>query len=287
MPRPADPPPPEHKSSKEPCNPESAVLFNSYITEISTPQYRATLTTAPQLLHTLGLVVGYFACYGTGNMTSSFSWRLPLTILAAYSAAFTAVALVVLPESPRWLTLRGRGNETAAVWDRLGVEPADREKIVGQLPAANSSSDGGSAVDEQSEAKIEEKQTPGRPGEVKKATDEPAQVTIMETLSDPNTRPQLLAGLFLMGMVQMSGIDGVLFVRCPFFLRPQFDVSFLFPGCANVGSSRPSMHLSSSSRQAYRQTKPASSRPGYQVWSSSPSRFPPPSGPIAGAGDPA
>jgi hypothetical protein len=151
-------------------------------------------------------------------MTSSFSWRLPLIILAAYSAAFTAVALVVLPESPRWLTLRGRGNETAAVWDRLAVDPADREKIVDQLPAANSSSDGGSApaVDEQSGAKIEEKQTPGRPGEVKKTTDEPTQVTIMETLSDRNTRPQLLAGLFLMGMVQMSGIDGVLFVRCPF-----------------------------------------------------------------------
>jgi hypothetical protein len=149
-------------------------------------------------------------------MTSSFSWRLPLIILAAYSAAFTAVALVVLPESPRWLTLRGRGNETAAVWDRLGVDPADRERIVDQLPAANSSSDGGSAVDEQRGAKIEEKQTPGRPGEVKKTTDEPTQVTIMETLSDRNTRPQLLAGLFLMGMVQMSGIDGVLFVRCPF-----------------------------------------------------------------------
>lgn len=179
----------------------------------------------------MGLVVGYFACYGTANITSSFSWRLPLIILAAYSAAFTAAALVVLPESPRWLTLRGRGNETAAIWDRLGVDPADREKIVGQLPSANSSSDGGSAVDEQSEAKIQEKQTPpGRPGEVKKTSDEPTtRVTIMETLSDRNTRPQLLAGLFLMGMVQMSGIDGVLFVRCP-FPRPQYDVSFSFPG---------------------------------------------------------
>lgn len=170
----------------------------------------------------MGLVVGYFTCYGTANITSPFSWRLPLIILAAYSGAFTAMALVFLPESPRWLSLRGRGNETAAVWDRLGVEPADREKIVAQLPTASSSSDGAGAVDEHSEAKIEEKQTPDGRDDVSKTADESTQVTLMETLSDPSTRPQLLAGLFLMGMVQMSGIDGVLFVRGP-FLRPQYD----------------------------------------------------------------
>lgn len=206
-----------------------------YITEISTPQHRATLTTAPQLLHTLGLVVGFFACYGTTNIPSSFSWRLPLIILAAYSCAFTAMALVVLPESPRWLTLGGRESEAAAIWDRLGVEPADREKIVGQVSAKNS--DGPSDTDEKKEIGHEKEQTPVKLGDMKKTPDEPKQVTILQALSDPNTRPQLLAGLFLMGMVQMSGIDGVLFYAPLVFQQAGLtsnQASFLASGVSGI-----------------------------------------------------
>lgn len=199
---------------EEPHDTDSPVPSDSYITEISTPKYRAALTTAPQLFHTLGLVVGFFTCYGTESMTSSFSWRLPLIILAVYSFVFTAMALVVLPESPRWLTLRGRGNETAAVWDRLGVDLADREKAVGQL-SETTSSDGDDEKNEKRQSKNEDEHFRRTPGDTEPTRDEPKQVTIWEAFSDPNTRPQLLAGLFLMGMIQMSGIDGVLFVSPP------------------------------------------------------------------------
>ncbi|RYP48868.1 hypothetical protein DL769_011153 [Monosporascus sp. CRB-8-3] len=201
-----------------------------YITEISTPQHRATLTTAPQLLHTLGLVVGFFACYGTTNIPSSLSWRLPLILLAGYSFAFTIMAVLVLPESPRWLTLRGRGNETAAIWDKLGVDPVDREKIVGQL------SDNSDVDNERREIK-DEKQVPDTAGETKQTPNESKQVTILEALSDPNTRPQLLAGLFLMGMIQLSGIDGVLFYAPLVFQQAGLtsnQASFLASGVSGI-----------------------------------------------------
>ncbi|KAK8132051.1 transporter [Apiospora kogelbergensis] len=207
-----------------------------YITEISTPKYRAALTTAPQLFHTLGLVVGFFTCYGTESMASSFSWRLPLIILAVYSFVFTAMALVVLPESPRWLTLRGRGNETAAVWDRLGVELADREKAVGQL-SETTSSDGDDEKNEKTQSKNEDEHARRTPGDTEPTRDEPKQVTIWEAFSDPNTRPQLLAGLFLMGMIQMSGIDGVLFYAPLVFQQAGLtsnQASFLASGVSGI-----------------------------------------------------
>ena len=200
-----------------------------YITEISTPQHRAILTTAPQLLHTLGLVVGFFVCYGTTNIPSSLSWRLPLILLAVYSFAFTIMAVLVLPESPRWLTLRGRGNETAAIWDKLGVDPVDREKIVGQL------SDNSDVENERRE--INEKQVPDTAVVTKQTPNESKQVTILEALSDPNTRPQLLAALFLMGMIQLSGIDGVLFYAPLVFQQAGLtsnQASFLASGVSGI-----------------------------------------------------
>ncbi|KAH9886875.1 general substrate transporter [Xylariomycetidae sp. FL2044] len=183
-----------------------------YICEISSSKHRAALTTAPQLLHTVGLVVGFFTCYGTASITSSLSWRLPFIILAVYSLLFTAMALTVLPRSPRWLTLQGRLDEAAAVWDYLEVDSADREKIMSAL------GDGGGvttpdelkgSIPENSGQSGDGSNVPtGKPGQSKPA---PQQTTIKDVFASPQTRPQLLFALFLMGMQQLSGIDGVLF----------------------------------------------------------------------------
>lgn len=120
------------------------------------------------------------------------------------------MAVFVLPESPRWLALRERGDEATAVWTKLGVRLADREKIIERQPDA-------------SEAAVIASLGVQAPSESKQAS-------ILEALSDPNTRPQLLGALFLMGMVQMSGIDGVLFVGSP--PEPITDV-FPSSDCAN------------------------------------------------------
>ncbi|KAI1469119.1 major facilitator superfamily domain-containing protein [Daldinia caldariorum] len=53
-----------------------------------------------QLLITVGLVTGYFTCYGTANIQSSSSWRLPFVLLAAYAIALPFAVLIWLPASP-------------------------------------------------------------------------------------------------------------------------------------------------------------------------------------------
>lgn len=66
--------------------------MSRYICEISPTSVRSALTTGPQLLITLGLVMGFFTCYGTSRIDSSFSWRTPFLILACFSAVFSVAA---------------------------------------------------------------------------------------------------------------------------------------------------------------------------------------------------
>ncbi|EFR00966.1 H(+)-myo-inositol cotransporter [Nannizzia gypsea CBS 118893] len=149
-----------------------------YICEISPARHRGSLTTGPQLLITSGLVAGFFTCYSSVKIVTTLSWRLPFILLASYSATFAVIAYVFLPPSPRWLADVYGQNTTAidAAWDRLGVLHADRE----DMPQPN----------EREEPKTRSK--------------------MLDVLS-AEARPGFLLGIFLMGMQQLSGIDGVLY----------------------------------------------------------------------------
>lgn len=165
------------------------------------------------MLNTFGLVVGFFTCYGTRNLASSLEWRLPFALLAAYSFVFAAASLVWLPESPRWLTLRGREAEASKAWDTLEVKSADREKV----SFAQDRQENGVTVDP-----VLTSETPtelGRPD-----TSLSPSVSKKSGLLDafaPDVRARTLLGLFVMGMQQMSGIDGVLYVHFPPRIEPQ------------------------------------------------------------------
>lgn len=163
----------------------------SYICEISPPKTRGPLTTGPQLGITLGLMVGYFTCYGTANIESSLSWRAPFIILACLSMAFSAVSLFWLVPSPRWLILRGRQSEAGAAWDVLGVGHAEREK---------------------SEIQSDRPITANQLHSTTASTDSsPTKSGFLDVFSrDVRTRTGL--AVFMMGMQQLSGIDGVLYV---------------------------------------------------------------------------
>ncbi|KAK7965801.1 uncharacterized protein PG986_000078 [Apiospora aurea] len=178
-----------------------------YICEVSPPRHRGALTTAPQLLATLGLVTGFFTCYASADIPSSFSWRLPFLLLAAYSLVFSVAALFWLPASPRWLTLRGREEEAAAAWEKLGVDAADREKILEQLPT--SVVDGNTATVDASGSIAMMDLAPGaRPANPAPPKKKKSQ--LLDVFAS-DARPRLLLAVFLMGMQQLSGIDGVLY----------------------------------------------------------------------------
>ena len=170
-----------------------------YICEISPTRVRGTFTTGPQLLITLGLVTGFFTCYGTSGIQSSMSWRTPFIVLASLSMALSMVSLFFLPPSPRWLTIHGREGEATEAWNYLGVSQAEREKVEIELENAVSSPEEvrekGTNVTRMAEIQVQAK---------------PRHALLDLFSRDVRSRTGL--AVFMMGMQQLSGIDGVLYV---------------------------------------------------------------------------
>lgn len=161
-----------------------------FICEISPIQKRGALTTGPQLACTLGLVLGYFVSYICSSIRSSLSWRLPWVLLSALSVLFSLLSLCFLPESPQWLGFQGRSAQAELTWDRLGVARSDREKVETQAET-----DSGEIY----------------PG-LKKIGNGGTIDKLLDIFSE-DVRGRTALAVFLMGMQQMSGIDGILYVR--------------------------------------------------------------------------
>lgn len=191
----------------------------AYICEISPPRHRGALTTAPQLLTTIGIVTGFFTCYGTVEIPTSLSWRLPFALLAFYALVFAAVVFTWLPPSPRWLSLQGRTDEAEQAWEKLGVAHADREKIMNQMEAPVGAPEGATT----------EKGTRRAPPTSEKEK-------LLDVFS-PDARVRFLLAVFLMGMQQLSGIDGVLYYAPLLFQQAGIDTdqsTFLASGVSAI-----------------------------------------------------
>lgn len=142
-------------------------------------------------------MIGYFICYGTVNISSSLSWRLPLAIQAGIATLGSCASYFYLPHSPRWLNHKGRVLEASKTWDILGVSAAEREKGLLQDGAVNELGAEpalqATALDTRFVTRIK-------------------QNFIKSTkLFDRTSYPQMLLAVFMMAMQQLSGIDGVLY----------------------------------------------------------------------------
>lgn len=134
-------------------------------------------------------------CYGTVHVPSSLSWRLPLALQSGI-AFFLALAFH-LPQSPRWLAYKGQREEASLAWDKLGVSNAEREKdLLQDRPAMVD------AVLRPTDAlKL------GFFDKIRRDL-----IALIRIFGKDSRKPMLL-GVFLMSMQQLSGIDGIVYVR--------------------------------------------------------------------------
>ena len=190
-------------------------MMNSYICEISPPSERGPLTTGPQLLITLGLMTGFFTCYGTSNMSSSLAWRTPFIVLACLSMAFSLASFLWLVPSPRWLILRGRQSEASAAWDVLGVGHAEREKAENQQTGEATAIELHSLADSTESPRRQDAASPLR-------SQDPATEPSFLDVFSKDVRMRTGLASFMMGMQQLSGIDGVLYVSLPILQQIAF-----------------------------------------------------------------
>jgi sugar porter (SP) family MFS transporter len=91
----------------------SSVTAPIYISEISPAEYRGRMVAMFQFNVVFGILISYFSNYLIGLITEG-SWRLMLGIQAAPALLFF-VLLRLVPESPRWLFMKGKVNEAERV----------------------------------------------------------------------------------------------------------------------------------------------------------------------------
>ncbi|KAF2665645.1 general substrate transporter [Microthyrium microscopicum] len=175
-----------------------------YISEIAPSVRRGPLASMPQFLATTGVCLGYFICYGTTLVTNQFSWRAPYIVQSAVAVMLMACC-IVLPESPRWLVGKGRKEEAIASIKKLGVSMAEAEHDF--LGSQNQ---------------------------------EATSLSLWHSFSllfRRGYRARTILALFLLGMVQLSGIDGVLYYAPILFAQaglPSTTSSFLASGLSAI-----------------------------------------------------
>ncbi|KAM0818051.1 putative General substrate transporter [Seiridium cardinale] len=148
-----------------------------YICEIAPVKHRGILAGLPQFMSTAGICIGYFTCYGTIAIQSTMAWRLPYIIQGLLSVVFIA-SCAILPDSPRWLMTHGRRQDALNALGRLDFSMVEAERDFLTVAEQRSSLS-------------------------------PWQSLAL--LFRRGYRSRTVLALFILGMVQLSGIDGVLY----------------------------------------------------------------------------
>lgn len=87
----------------------------THVVELAYPTWRGLAGGAYNVLGWyIGSLTASWTCYGTGNIQSNWSWRIPYIIQIVPAVIICAVIWFV-PESPRWLFAKGKDDVAKAI----------------------------------------------------------------------------------------------------------------------------------------------------------------------------
>lgn len=157
-------------------------LVPVFIAEVAPPRQRGRLVGLNQLMITLGIVLAYLANYALEH--TAYNWR-SMFGLAVVPAVLFGGGMLLLPESPRWLALRGRTERARAVLERLrgGGDPDAVSAELAEMASGSTGNGGASGA------------APGR----------------LRALGARGVRPLLIAGIGLQVLGQASGVNTVIY----------------------------------------------------------------------------
>ncbi|CAK9170691.1 unnamed protein product [Ilex paraguariensis] len=92
----------------------SLMIAPVYTAEVSPAMSRGFLTSLPEVFINVGILLGYIFNFALSGLPPHINWRLMLG-LAGVPAIGIAAGVMVMPESPRWLVMKGRLDEAKMV----------------------------------------------------------------------------------------------------------------------------------------------------------------------------
>ncbi len=104
----------------------ASMVSPMYIAEIAPAKKRGQLVSLNQLTVVIGILLAFFSNYLLVN-TGDNNWRWMLCVMALPAVLFF-IALFFVPESPRWLALKGKSQQAMQILEKInGKETALRE----------------------------------------------------------------------------------------------------------------------------------------------------------------
>ncbi|KAL4585586.1 hypothetical protein LXL04_010209 [Taraxacum kok-saghyz] len=158
----------------------AVLIVPIYIVEISPTTSRGILTSFPEIFINFGILLGYVSSYVFRGLPVNINWRIMLGI-GIIPSVFIGFALLVIPESPRWLAMNNRIEEARLVL----LKTSDNEM------------------------EIDERLT-----EIRKVAPNPNESRLIwKELVNPNpgVKRMLIAGCGIQCFQQITGIDAIVY----------------------------------------------------------------------------
>ncbi|GAA5965299.1 hypothetical protein JCM3765_007155 [Sporobolomyces pararoseus] len=110
----------------------TSCLVPMYQSEAAPKSIRGALVAGYQWMITIGLLIASIVVNGTKDYSGASSYRIPIGIQFAW-AAILGTGLFILPESPRWLLLKGRDEDARRSLARIFKNDPDSQEVNEEL----------------------------------------------------------------------------------------------------------------------------------------------------------
>lgn len=115
----------------------SLMIAPLYAAEVSPAMTRGFLTSLPEVFINIGILLGYVVNYSLSGLPEHINWRLMLG-LAAVPAIGIGLGVIVMPESPRWLVMKGKVAEAKRVLMKTSDNEAEANARLEEISKAAS-----------------------------------------------------------------------------------------------------------------------------------------------------
>lgn len=106
-----------------------------YTAEVSPASARGFLTSFPEVFINFGILLGYVSNYAFSHLPLRLGWRVMLGIGAAPSVGL-ALMVLGMPESPRWLVMKGRLADAKVVLGKTSDTPEEAAERLADIKEA-------------------------------------------------------------------------------------------------------------------------------------------------------